>query len=167
VTRKPPAHCSSPEIAFAERCADIDLDAAGLARQPSVVEADPFLAFSSEDILGMDKEVEDVLSGESDDEDDNEVSVLNRHDEDDRPMSSSSEDSISGELPRGHKRKSGDIEEDPDDDESNLEMPLLKFQRGEELPSDYEVDGMSDDEEDPGQEDWSLMGAELERELGS
>ena len=62
----------------------------------------------------MDKEVEDVLSGESDDEDDNEVSVLNRHDEDERPMSSSSEDSISGELPRGHKRKSGDIEEDLD-----------------------------------------------------
>jgi hypothetical protein len=27
------------------------------ARQPSVVEADPFLAFSTEDIEGMDKEV--------------------------------------------------------------------------------------------------------------
>ena len=25
VTRRPPAHCSSPEIAFAKRCADIDL----------------------------------------------------------------------------------------------------------------------------------------------
>jgi hypothetical protein len=25
VTRRPPAHCSSPEIAFAERCAEIDL----------------------------------------------------------------------------------------------------------------------------------------------
>ena len=26
VTMKPPAHCSSPEIAFAERCAEIDIN---------------------------------------------------------------------------------------------------------------------------------------------
>ncbi len=32
------------------------------ARQPSVVEADPFLAFSTEDIEGMDKEVASILS---------------------------------------------------------------------------------------------------------
>ena len=29
VTRRPPAHCSSPEIAFAQRCADIDLNLDG------------------------------------------------------------------------------------------------------------------------------------------
>ncbi len=32
------------------------------ARQPSVVEADPFLAFSTEDIEGMDKEVASILT---------------------------------------------------------------------------------------------------------
>ena len=37
---------------------------------PSVSEtvSDPFLAFSTEDIEGMDREVEDILSGESDSE---------------------------------------------------------------------------------------------------
>ena len=40
----------------------------GLSRQISVVDSDPFLAFSTEDIAGMDKEVEDILSGESDSE---------------------------------------------------------------------------------------------------
>ena len=40
------------------RCADIDLNLDGaFGRQPSVAEADPFLAFSSEDLAGMDKEV--------------------------------------------------------------------------------------------------------------
>ena len=55
VTRRPPAHCSSPEIAFAQRCADIDLilDGDMLMQQPSLAEADPFLAFSSEDLAGM------------------------------------------------------------------------------------------------------------------
>jgi hypothetical protein len=33
------------------------LSGLGFGRQPSVVEADPFLAFSTEDIEGMDKEV--------------------------------------------------------------------------------------------------------------
>ena len=39
-------------------------------RLPSVSEtvSDPFLAFSTEDIEGMDREVEDILSGESDSE---------------------------------------------------------------------------------------------------
>ena len=49
------------------RCADIDLNLdGGLNRQPSVAEADPFLAFSSGDLADMDKEVEDILSGDSD-----------------------------------------------------------------------------------------------------
>ena len=34
-----------------------------------MIETDPFLAFSTEDLAGMDKEVEDILSGESDSED--------------------------------------------------------------------------------------------------
>ena len=40
------------------RCADIDLNLDGaFGRQHSVAERDPFLAFSSEDLAGMDKEV--------------------------------------------------------------------------------------------------------------
>jgi len=168
VTRKPPAHCSSPEIAFAERCADIELNlegGPGYNRHPSVVESDPFLAFSSDDIKGMDKEVEDVLSGESDTDKDSEDLDDDEEEVERRGSSSSEEEFLSEEQPRGHKRKSGDQCEDDEDEDSNLEQPLLKFQRGEELPSDFEVEAQSDDE---GQdEDWSLMGAELERELGS
>ena len=53
------------------RCADIDLNLdGGLNRQPSVAEADPFLAFSSGDLADMDKEVEDILSGDSDSDSD-------------------------------------------------------------------------------------------------
>lgn len=160
VTRRPPAHCSSPEIAFAERCAEIDLSQdAAFARQPSVVEADPFLAFSTEDIEGMDKEVEDILSGESDSDEDGPPGAEDRN-----SSSTSEEDSLSGDMPRGHKRKSGDVEDD-DVEDSNLEAPLEKFQRGEDVPSDFEVENQSDD--DGQDEDWSMMGAELERELGS
>jgi len=168
VTRLPPAHCSSPEIAFAERCADIELNLdPGLGRQISVVDSDPFLAFSTEDIAGMDKEVEDILSGDSDSEDEKEDGKVSSEEEEGESRApsagGSSDGSLRGEQPRGHKRKSGDNDND-DESDSNLDAPLLKFQRGEELPSDFEVENMSDDD-DGGQEDWSLMGAELEREL--
>jgi len=171
VTRRPPAHCSSPEIAFAERCADIDLNLDGaFGRQPSVAEADPFLAFSSEDLAGMDKEVEDILSGESDsDSSDGEGGVAGGWGAD----GSSSEESLSGET-RGHKRKRSkdgegavdSIGPEADSEDTNLETPTAKFRRGEGVPSDFEVEQQSDDsggEEIEGE--WSLMGAELEREL--
>ena len=61
VTLKPPAHCSSPEIAFAERCPQINV-----SEKETMPEAlNPFLAFSNEDLNGMEKEVEDILSGKS------------------------------------------------------------------------------------------------------
>ena len=61
VTLKPPAHCSSPEIAFAERCPQINV-----SEKETMPEAlNPFLAFSNEDLNGMEKEVEDILSGDS------------------------------------------------------------------------------------------------------
>merc|ERR1719264_475402 len=114
VTRRPPAHCSSPEIAFAERCSDLDLNLDGaLARQPSVAEADPFLSFSSEDLAGMDKEVEDILSGEeSDSEGEEQENCWKREAAND----SSSGESMSGDHPRGYKRvreiEGADREED-------------------------------------------------------
>ena len=102
MTRRPPAHCSSPEIAFAERCSDLDLNLDGaIARQPSVAEADPFLSFSSEDLSSMDKEVEDILSGEeSDSEGDEQENCWKR----DVANDSSSGESMSGDHPRGYKR---------------------------------------------------------------
>ena len=48
---------------------------------------------------------------------------------------SSSEDSLTG-TSRGHKRKLETIiEDDGDENESNLEMPSSKFKKGEEVPS--------------------------------
>ena len=92
---------SSIIFLFNCRCADIDLNLDGnvLLRQPSVAEADPFLAFSTEDLAGMDKEVEDILSGESDSDSDGEAGVAG-----DRDDGSSSDDSLTG-VSRGHKRK--------------------------------------------------------------
>eukprot|EP00092_Neocalanus_flemingeri_P023037 GFUD01024971.1.p1 GENE.GFUD01024971.1~~GFUD01024971.1.p1 ORF type:complete len:799 (+),score=264.70 GFUD01024971.1:65-2461(+) len=174
VTRRPPAHCSSPEIAFAERCADIDLNLDGaFSRQPSVAEADPFLAFSTEDLAGMDKEVEDILSGESDSDSSEGEGGINGGW---GAGGSSSEESLTGES-RGHKRKHGEAEEgttdggglEQDSEDTNLEAPpRVKFRRGEGLPSDCEVEQHSDDSgegEVEGEGEWSLMGAELEREL--
>ena len=99
-----------------------------LSRQPSVVETerDPFLAFSTDEIAGMDKEVEDILSGDSDSE---ETSVEGRE-------TTSEEDSLTGEEPRGHKRSSEVIALD---DDNALDTPINKFRRGEEIPSDFEV----------------------------
>ena len=143
---------------FHSRCADIDLNLDGNSfnRQPSVAEADPFLAFSTEDLAGMDKEVDDILSGDSDTSDDDEAGDV---------AGSESEDSLTG-VCRGHKRKLDTILED-EDDESQQDTPKLRFKNGEEVPSDYEIDHQSDDSGDEGEEggDWSLMGAALEKEL--
>ena len=69
----PPAHCSSPEDNAADRSPDLPLELAAAAstsgqplqRQISEESLNPFLAFSSEDLKGMDKEVEDILSNDS------------------------------------------------------------------------------------------------------
>ena len=57
-------------------------------------------------------------------------------------------------------------------DDSNLETPASKFRKGEDVPSDFEVDQQSDDSGDENDNDdieeggeWSLMGAALEKEL--
>ena len=137
------------------RCADIDLNLDGNSfnRQPSVAEADPFLAFSSEDLAGMDKEVEDILSGDSDSEDDGEGGVAGGSEQE----GSESEDSLTG-LSRGHKRKLETIQEE----DSQLDTPSARFRNGEEVPSDYEVDQASDDSGDDGDDALALA---LEKEL--
>ena len=146
------------------RCADIDINLDGnvFSRQPSVAEADPFLAFSTEDLAGMDKEVEDILSGDSDSDTDGEAGLEG---DDVRDDGSSSEDSLTG-VSRGHKRKMNAADdnaegEEEEEEDSNLETPTKKFISGE-------VGRLSDDSGDEGEEeegDWSLMGAALEKEL--
>ena len=147
---------------MSSRCADIDINLDGnvFTRQPSVAEADPFLAFSTEDLAGMDKEVEDILSGDSDSDTDGEAGLEGDEVRDD---GSSSEDSLTG-VSRGHKRKLDDVadhDEEGEEEDSNLETPTKQFISGE-------VGRLSDDSGDEGEEeegDWSLMGAALEKEL--
>jgi len=161
VTRRAPAHCSSPEIAYEERCANLALNLDGaFGRQPSVAEADPFLSFSTEDLAGMDKEVEDILSGsgesDSDEEDVGEGGVQGQGW--DGVGDSTSEDSLDRETPRGHKRAMcRELEESGED--TNMEPPERRRRGsdGDDLGSD----------DSGGEEDWGLMGAELERELGN
>ena len=116
VTLKPPAHCSSPEIAFSERCPPIPDIKETLAEA-----ANPKLAFSNEDLEEMDKEVDDMLTSESSSDDEEGENVLNRE---------SSDDSLTGELPRGQKRKmsKNEVDEESDDD-----GPADRFRRGKNL----------------------------------
>ena len=161
--RGPPGGPSGLTCSLVFRCADIDINLDGnvFSRQPSVAEADPFLAFSTEDLAGMDKEVEDILSGDSDSDSDSEVGLEG----DEVKEGSSSEDSLTG-VSRGHKRKLGEVEdteegEEEEEEDSNLETPTKQFISGE-------VGRLSDDSGEEGEEeegDWSLMGAALEKEL--
>ena len=158
MTRRPPAHCSSPEIAFAERCSDLDLNLDGaIARQPSVAEADPFLSFSSEDLSSMDKEVEDILSGEeSDSEGDEQENCWKREVAND----SSSGESMSGDHPRGYKR-GREVEDDED------ERGMKDGRKGDNSDCEVGSEESGEEGEDEGGEEWGEMGAELERELGN
>lgn len=88
--------------------------------------------------------------------------------------SSSSAESLTAEMPRGHKRTIGERNEDEDIDENTKdsdEFPSTKFRRGEQLDSDLDIgqDSNSEgsieapDEMDDGE--WNMMGAALEREF--
>ena len=89
ITLKPPAHCSSPEIAFAERCPQ-NISESSLMPEST----NPFLAFSREDLKGMDKEVEEMLTSDED-EDSSETDSLNK-----KSTISSEEDSLTGMIYR-------------------------------------------------------------------
>ena len=92
---------------------------------------------------------------------------------------------ISGEMPKGQKRKKVSKESDEDEDDG----PADRFRRGEDVPSDYEIASQSDDdgdfdainvnrirnsrkfdpdpeeEEDEEDEEDDILGAQLEREF--
>lgn len=87
--------------------------------------------------------------------------------------SSSSEESLTGEYPRGYKRsrqKRDDLEDDVMDSSVD-EYPSTKFRRGQQLESDLDFgqdsnsEGSAEapDEVDDGE--WNMMGAALEREF--
>lgn len=89
--------------------------------------------------------------------------------------SSSSEDSLSGDYPKGFKRKRQvDMGNDEFYNSTEDESPSVKFRRGENLDDDMidmEPDDTQDsdgsleppDEVDDGE--WNMMGAALEREF--
>ncbi|XP_057660801.1 RNA polymerase II subunit A C-terminal domain phosphatase [Diorhabda carinulata] len=174
--RHPPPHCSSPEHST-------NYPVHGRPdmrkRTPSGKFMDtinPLMSFSSDDIADMDKEVEDILDDESDSSDNESnkketnqnvtTNIRNSPNE----SSSSSDDSLTGEYPRGHKRKKIDNVEDPYNSTEDDESPSVKFRRGEDVNDilDFDQDDTQDsidpiDEVDDGE--WNMMGAALEREF--
>ncbi|KAJ8929197.1 hypothetical protein NQ314_018146 [Rhamnusium bicolor] len=177
--RHPPPHCSSPDhvISYPEHSTP-----ALRKRTPSgrfMDTINPLMSFSSADIADMDKEVEDILDDESDSTDEEskrkreiakEIKIVN-----DSSSSSSSEDSLTGEYPKGYKRRR---EEDKNYllDEYNStedESPSIKFRRGESIEDilDMDQEDTQDSEgslEPPDEVDdgeWNMMGAALEREF--
>ena len=132
----------------------------------------PLLAFSDDDLACMDKEVEDIMDEDPDDnssEDDEErdcrlrTRVLSSGDN-----TSSSEDSLSGDLPRGWKKKdrSGSSESPANSDHGDAndiesENDLDKF---ENTVSAFAPDTESDDEASIGSMD-DEMAAAIEKEF--
>lgn len=101
------------------------------------------LAIKDDDLADMDKEVEEMLSASSDSEIEEESKNI---------QDSSSEDSLTGEMPKGQKRKAEENYNSSDESEAED-----KFRRGEDVPSDYEIASQSDDDDE--------LGAQLEREF--
>ena len=93
----------------------------------------------------MGKEVEDELTSDSSSSDDDDQDTTNIKDDTKEPgILDSSDDSLTGEMPKGQKRKrSKDRESDEESD-----GPVDKFRRGEDVPSDYEIASQSDDDDD-------------------
>lgn len=165
--RHPPPHCSSPEHAT-------NYPVHGRPdmrkRTPSGKFMDtinPLMSFSSDDIADMDKEVEDIL----DDESDSSENESNKKETSDKGMtdvlnspseSSSSDESLTGEFPRGYKRKKEYNVEDPYNSTED-ESPSVKFRRGENIHDMLDFDQEdTQDSIDPIDEvddrEWNMMG---------
>lgn len=172
--RHPPPHCSSPEhiISYPEHNTP-----AMRKRTPSgrfMDTINPLMSFSSADIADMDKEVEDILDDESDSSEEEPSAKPVVNSEEVQENSSSSEDSLTGEYPKGYKRKrvDDDVENDLSNSTEDDDMPSVKFRRGEALDSELDIEQDSQDtdgsveapdEVDDGE--WNMMGAALEREF--
>lgn len=172
--RHPPPHCSSPEhvTSYPEHNTP-----ALRKRTPSgrfMDTINPLMSFSSADIADMDKEVEDILDDESDSSSSEDEAPVKVMEQVEKASSSSSEDSMTGEYPKGYKRKreesnlAHDLSSGVDDDEALS----TKFRRGELVGSELDIEQDSQDSdgsvEAPDEVDdgeWNIMGAALEREF--
>ena len=201
ITVKPPAHCSSPEDNASGRIADVDSTNFDFAGRPNSTERqvsseslpesiNPFFTLSTEDFKGMDKEVEDILSNESSSssssgEDEKTINTIensgtnitkNRNMVDLEQVhlsesSNSDAESLTGEYPRGMKRKhapddngsEGDDEDEFGGTEGRRDGDAIeRFKQGGMIPEDFEIEPASDDED--GDED-RAMAEQLEREF--
>merc|ERR1711974_112188 len=192
ITVKPPAHCSSPEDNASARIADVDPNNFDFSGRPKSAERqvsseslpesiNPFFTLSTEDFKGMDKEVEDILSNESSSssssgEDENTIDTIknsgnitknkNMVDLDQVHLSESSNsetESLTGEYPRGMKRKHAPEDNGSEgDDEDEFggtggcrdADALERFKQGGMLPEDFDIEPASDDED--GDEDRAM-----------
>merc|ERR1711913_31838 len=87
----------------------------------------------------MGKEIEDELTSDSSSSDEEKADLTVKE-----PLESS-DDSLTGEMPKGQKRKRPPRKNDEDSDEDG---PVERFRRGENVPSDYEIASQSDDDDD-------------------
>ena len=193
ITVKPPAHCSSPEDNASDRIAEDDPSTFDFTGRPKIAERllssesmpesnNPFFTLSAEDFKGMDKEVEDILSNESSsssDEDESSTGIMKNRKKREleqahlsESSNSSDAESLTGEYPRGMKRKhppdNNEASEGDDEDEfGDIEGPrdgdgLERFKQGGMVPDDFDIEPASDDED--GEED-RAMAEQLEREF--
>merc|ERR1712048_982546 len=130
----------------------------------------------------MGKEIEDELTSDSSSSDEETAAADLTVKE--AGLLESSDDSLTGEMPKGQKRKKPPRKNDEDSDEDG---PVERFRRGENVPSDYEIASQSDDDDDvrmknqevaaadydddtrdideDGDEEDDELGAQLEREF--
>ena len=197
ITVKPPAHCSSPEDNASDRMTEIDVSTFDFTGRPKIAERqlsaeslqesiNPFFTLSTEDFKGMEKEIEDESSmSSSSDEDEHRHKKLtkisktgtkNKDTSQTEPAnlsdsSNSDVESLTGEYPRGMKRKHDPddpgSEGDDEDEFGETEGPrdgdaLERFRQGGMIPDDFEIEHASDD--DDGEED-RAMAEQLEREF--
>ena len=200
ITVKPPAHCSSPEDNASDRMADIDASNFDFSGRPKIAERqlsseslqesiNPFFTLSTEDFKGMEKEIEDESSmSSSSDEDEikrnNSTKKLKpgiKHkkvSESEKAhlsdSSNSDAESLTGEYPRGMKRKHGPddpgSEGDDEDEFGETEGPrdgdaLERFRQGGMIPDDFEIEQASDDDDGYDGEEDRAMAEQLEREF--
>lgn len=119
--------------------------------------------------------MEDILDAESEDEDlPEKMDTIEELAKDKEDSSSSSGESLTAEMPRGHKRSHEEQHQDEefeDDTKDSDDCVSAKFRRGERLDSDLDIgqdsnsEGSTEapDEIDDGE--WNMMGAALEREF--
>lgn len=122
-------------------------------------------------------QVEDIMDADSDSEDEPKTNSATIENANNKEESSSSDESLTGEYPRGFKRNRENhgklqceqtVEEDGNS--SADEFPSTKFRRGENLDSDMDIgDSNSEGSIEPPDEvddgEWNMMGAALEREF--